>query len=298
LASIDICIPYWGEPALMRETVESVLAQDSDRWFLTVLDDAYRDPAIGEWMATLNHPRVRYMRNDTNLGIVGNYRKLLGMATRELVMLLGCDDVLHPNYVSTMLQAYERFPAATVFHPATRVIDENGDVVRTLPDWAKTRLVMPAAHQLQVLEGEPLAVSLLAGDWLYWPAITFQTERIKGFDFNADLKITHDLAFVMDLIFAGQQLLQVPTVCFSYRRHSKSASTSSLFDGRRFAEERRYFAMATDLAAKKGWKRAERSARWHLTSRANALWIAANAVVKGKWDVLPDLLKHVFNRAD
>ena len=98
MTSLDILVPYWGDPRLMRETVESVLAQDCDRWFLTVLDDCYSDPAIGDWMKTLNHPRVKYLRNEKNLGIVGNYQKMLTMATRELVMWLGCDDVLLPNY--------------------------------------------------------------------------------------------------------------------------------------------------------------------------------------------------------
>lgn len=74
----------------MRETVESVLAQDSDQWMLTILDDAYADTSVGDWMVSLDHPRVRYIRNEKNLGIVGNYRKLLSMVTQDLVMLLGC----------------------------------------------------------------------------------------------------------------------------------------------------------------------------------------------------------------
>ena len=292
---IDICVPYWGDPALMRKTVESVLAQDSDQWILTVLDDAYADKAIGEWMATINHPRVHYLRNEKNLGIVGNYRKLLTMTTQELVMLLGCDDELLPNYVSTVLAAHERHPSASIIHPGTRTIDETGQEVKTLTDWAKLNLVMPRSKNT-VLEGEPLAASLLAGDWMYWPALTFKTKVLKTFDFDPKLKLTHDLAIVIDMILAGEKFLIEPTVCFSYRRHSKSASTASLIDGRRFSEEKRYFAHAKALTQAAGWPQAERAVDWHITSRLNALWIASNAFFKGYWRAIPGLVSHAFGR--
>ncbi len=295
-ASVDLCIPYWGDPAMMRAAVESVLKQDSDRWYLTVLDDAYHDPDVGNWMAGLNHPRVQYLRNEKNLGIVGNYRKLISMATQELVVLLGCDDILLPNYVSTILSAHERFPSATIIQPGTKVIDEHGREGQTLPDWVKTKLVMPRSTESKLMVGEPLASSLLNGDWLYWPSLAFRRERLKGIDFNADLKITHDLGFVMDMVFAGEELLLDPTVCFAYRRHTASASTGSLLDGRRFAEERQYFRIAHEQALAKGWSRAARAARWHLTSRANALWIVLNAAFKGNFKPMSVLLRHAINR--
>ena len=40
---LDIFVPFWGDPAMLRETVESVLAQSNDQWLLTVVDDAYPD---------------------------------------------------------------------------------------------------------------------------------------------------------------------------------------------------------------------------------------------------------------
>jgi glycosyltransferase involved in cell wall biosynthesis len=100
---LDIMVPYWGDPAFMKETVNSVLAQDCPDWRLTVIDDAYPDPEIGQWMAQLNDPRITYVRNESNAGVVNNYRKCRAMATGELMMFMGCDDVLLPNYVSTVL---------------------------------------------------------------------------------------------------------------------------------------------------------------------------------------------------
>ena len=34
--SIDIIVPYWGEFSLLKQTVDSVLAQTSKAWHLTI----------------------------------------------------------------------------------------------------------------------------------------------------------------------------------------------------------------------------------------------------------------------
>ena len=36
---IDLLLPFYGDPALMRQTVASVLAQECDDWRLVVVDD-------------------------------------------------------------------------------------------------------------------------------------------------------------------------------------------------------------------------------------------------------------------
>ena len=70
---LDIMLPFWGDPAMMRETVESVLRQTSDDWLLTVVDDAYPDPSVKEYFDGLTDPRVSYVRKDVNEGITANF---------------------------------------------------------------------------------------------------------------------------------------------------------------------------------------------------------------------------------
>ena len=80
--ALDILVPYWGDPDLMRETVESVFAQERDDWRLLVVDDANPDPQISEWLGALGDPRVTVVRHETNIGITANYRECLTTVTR------------------------------------------------------------------------------------------------------------------------------------------------------------------------------------------------------------------------
>lgn len=291
---LDIFVPFWGDPAMLRETVGSVLAQASDRWLLTVVDDAYPDDSVAEYFATLDDARITYVRNDVNKGITENYRTCVRLATQEHMVILGCDDVLLPNYVDVVMDAFEKFPTVDIVQPGVQVIDEHSQVVGTLVDTVKQRLTMPRAPQARVVSGEALAASLLRADWLYWPSLAFRRSSLIAVDFREGFPIIQDLALVIDLVGAGSMLLIEPTVCFSYRRHSASASSSKLADGSRFVGERAYFEFAAQQMRELGWRRAERAARQHLTSRAHALTLLPGALVSGQGASARVLAHHVF----
>lgn len=291
---LDILIPYWGDPSYMKETVNSVLAQTSDDWLLTVVDDAYPNLEIQNFITGIDDPRVKYIRKEVNRGITENYRTCVSLATQEVMVILGCDDVLLPNYVETILAAHKRFPGAAIIQPGVQVLDENSNVVKTFVDLVKQKVVRPQGNGPQLVSGEYIAANLMHGDWLYWPALAFRTDRMKAVDFRDGFPIIQDLALIMDMIYAGDQLLIEPTVCFSYRRHSESASSSKLIDGSRFVGERDYFALAASQAKELGWNKAERAAKLRLTSRAHALALVPKALLARDAKAAKTLTRHVF----
>jgi len=289
---LDILVPYWGDPALLQETVRSVLGQRNPDWLLTVVDDAYPDLTVRDWMATIDDPRVTYVRKERNEGITANYRTCVSLATQDRIVLLGSDDVLLPNYVDVVLAAHALHPEVELVQPGVQVIDEHGVVQRTLADTVKTWLT-PRTSGPRVLTGEPLAASLLRADWLYWPSLAFRREVFAATPFHEDRPLIQDLALVIDVIAAGGSLLLDPTVCFSYRRHSESASSSAVGDGVRFRGERDYFRAAADQMGRRGWPRARRAAQRHLTSRLHAASLLPGAVLSRR-EAVPGLVDHVF----
>lgn len=293
---LDLFIPYWGEPEYLRATVKSVLAQEDPQWRLTVVDDAYPDLSAGEWVQSLDDERITYVRKERNEGITANYRTCVAMATEPVMVMIGSDDELLPNYVGTIRHAHLQFPEAAVIQPGVEVIDEQGSVVNPLVDRVKQKLIRPHGGGYQLLSGESLAANLLTGDWLYWPALAFRTDKIRSVDFRDGFPIIQDLALIMDMVYRGDQMLVAPDVCFRYRRHSGSASSVKLLDGTRFAGERDYFELAASQARELGWRRAERAAHARLTSRAHAATLMPSAVAHRQWDSVRSLGRHALGR--
>ena len=291
--TVDIFIPFWGAPDLLHAAVRSVQSQTDPDWRLTVVDDCYPDAAVGPDIEALGDPRITYLRNDVNLGLARNWTRCRDLATGELMMFLGCDDLLQPDFVATVHAAHAEDPEAAVIEVGVQPVDEDGRPVLPLPDKLK-RALMPRVEGRTVLGGEDLAVSLLRGNWLYWPSLVFRTEKIKQHDFREDLDIILDLALVIDMVAAGETLALDPTVCFSYRRHTASLSAATLVDGSRLPDERRYFEAVEAQMRVRGWDRAARTARRRWVSRSHALTLLPRAV-RSRTSVGP-LLTHAFGR--
>ena len=293
--TLDIVIPFWGEPALLYDTVRSVQAQDDPDWRLLVIDDCYPDDSVPGFFDDLEDPRISYIRNEVNLGITENYREAIRRAQGEHLTILGCDDLLLPNYVSVVGRTIRAVPYADVIQPGVQVIDETGRVVRPLVDRVKQSILAPhGGPGIAVLTAERMATSLIRGDWLYWPSLTFRTETLRRIDFRDGLPIIQDLALLMDIAFDGGTLAYNPELAFSYRRHSSSASQKTLLDGRRFRDERTYYRQARELAAAKGWRRTSATAGLRVMSRLHALTELPGVIRHGTRAGIESTLAHVF----
>jgi glycosyltransferase involved in cell wall biosynthesis len=277
----EILIPYYGDVALMQAAVRSVLELDGDDWRLTVVDDGTEETVPG-WFESLADPRVRYLRNERNLGVTGNFNRCLELAEYDHLVLMGCDDLIHPDYLTVVREALARHPDAAMVQPGVLVIDGEGRPTATLGDSVKRRLYAPKDSGPALLGGEALAASLLRGNWLYFPSICWRTDAAKRFGFRADLGVIQDLALVMDLVVAGESLAVTPGVCFSYRRHAVSESSAKAFTGDRFDEARRFFLETAARLDELGWPAAATAARRHRSTRLHALTLLPGALRRGQ----------------
>lgn len=293
--TIDVMFPYYGDVAMMKAAVDSVLAQDDRDFRLTIVDDGYPDDSLPEYFAALvaGDDRVRYFRNEKNLGANGNYKKCVGLVEHDVVVIMGADDIMLPNYISTVRKAF-RDPEVTIVQPGVEVIDENGAVYKPLGDRVKDFLRHRLVGQSEeaVVAGEAIAESLMVGDWLYFPSVAWRAAAVKKHDFRPQYDVVQDLALATDIILSGGKMAVVETVCFQYRRHRESDSSVRALDGRRFVEERAFFDECVRDFGARGWTKAERSARWHLTSRLNAASLTPKVVSKGMWPGLRKLAAH------
>lgn len=289
---LDILMPFYGDVALMQQAVRSILAQDHGGWHLTVVDDGTPGP-VAEWFATLQDDRITYVRNDVNLGANANYRKALGLARSEHVVMMGADDICLPNYVRTVLGVLDAHPEASVVQPGVEVVDEHGSVTHPVGDLVKRRL-QPRGDRPVALSGEPLAASLLFGNWTYFPSLCWRTDVVRRIGFRPDFHVVQDLALLMDIVLDGGTLVFAPEIAFQYRRHRSSDSALKSVTGYRFAEEAALFGLMAEACRDRGWTRAVRAAQLHLTSRLHAVGMVPQALRAGQRAPARALLRHAF----
>ena len=291
-------LPHYGDLRLLRIAVESVLAQSDDRWRLTVLDDnpPDRGTQIAEYFASLGHPRVQYQANPANLGITRNFQQCVDLATAPFMVIMGCDDVMLPRYVRRVHELAEAHPDAVLVQPGVEVIGGDGGVVKTLADTTKRRVYAPRFAGTVTMAGEELAVSLLRGNWLYFPSLAWRTEEIKAVGFDPALSVIQDLKLIMQLVTRGGALVADDEVVFQYRRHGESLSSSTAVTGNRFSEAREFFVSVAARMDEHGWPRAGRAARLRLSSRIHALTMLPAAAKQRSGGSVRVLTRYAFGR--
>jgi glycosyltransferase involved in cell wall biosynthesis len=106
---VSVCIPTYNGQAYLEACLASACAQTWDELEILVVDDGSTDAtvAIAEGFSA-RHPRLRVLRNDRNLGLVGNWNRCVEQARGEWIKFLFQDDVLEPDCVRGMMAVAHR----------------------------------------------------------------------------------------------------------------------------------------------------------------------------------------------
>jgi glycosyltransferase involved in cell wall biosynthesis len=107
---VSFVVPCYRLAHLLSECVDSILAQSYRDFEVLIMDDCSPD-ATPEVAASFHDPRVRHVRNETNLGHLANYNKGIELSNGEYVWLISADDRLRSTEV------LGRFVAALDQHP-------------------------------------------------------------------------------------------------------------------------------------------------------------------------------------
>lgn len=121
---VSICTPTYNRPGLLERAIRSCLAQTCQDFEIIVTDNSTNDLS-GELISRLDDPRIRYCKNERNLGPVGNTSRAVALAEGKYVKILMDDDLLEPDCLRVMVEALEQNPSAGVAMAPMKIIDES-----------------------------------------------------------------------------------------------------------------------------------------------------------------------------
>src|SRR5262245_3285015 len=257
-APLTVAIPVYKGHAYLRLAIESVLRQTSPHWRVVVCDDG-PEPGTRELVESVRDPRVRYLRNERNLGMAGNWNRCLEVAETDLVNLLHNDDELLPNYVEVMRKAGQEYPDAAAFFCRAKVINAAGRPSFSFVDSIK-RFLQPTAKGPLVLAGKSAVEALMHGDFIMCPTVCYRRSRLPAERFRPDWKMVLDLDFFTRILLEGGTMVGLPAVAYAYRRHAENATTAYTESLLRFEEESRLHDRVAEVSRDRGWPEVARVA--------------------------------------
>jgi glycosyltransferase involved in cell wall biosynthesis len=104
-----VCIPSYNAAGVIGKTLQSLICQTFSDWECLVVDDGSTDGTESA-VVSLVDPRIRFVKNDKNLGYPGNLQRCFDLATGTYLYLLGNDDILSPIALERTYAAFQMAP--------------------------------------------------------------------------------------------------------------------------------------------------------------------------------------------
>jgi glycosyltransferase involved in cell wall biosynthesis len=213
---VSVCIPVYNGERFIRACIESVLVQSMGDLELVVVDNASTD-GTASVIASINDPRIRYIRNDTNIGSLGNFNKCIEEARGEYFVLLPHDDLLRPRCLELWLNAFEQHPRVGFAYAAFEVIDAAGRTMHTVTHHVTDQLFSSREAIAHIVDHfQPIQMAM---------APTSVLRKLGGFD--AAFGSFCDIHLWVRVVFQGVQVFYVSDLLSCHRVHPSQGQHSS-----------------------------------------------------------------------
>jgi hypothetical protein len=212
LPLISVLMPVFNPPlGFWDEAIESLRAQWYPNWELCIADDASTDPEVASRLQAWaeREPRIRWTCLPRNGHISAASNAALGLAHGEWIALLDQDDLLAPDALWRVVQAFEQFPQAGLIYSDEDKVDESG---RRFGPYFKP------AFDLDLLRGQNMISHL----GVYRRTLLGE---VGGFRVGYEGSQDHDLALRCVERLSPDQVVHIPRVLYHWRVHQDSTAS-------------------------------------------------------------------------
>ena len=124
-STISVLIPVFNRRDLIRLALESALAQDVHGLDIVVVDNHSED---GTWelLQEFDDPRLRIFRNESNIGLFGNFNRCGQEIRGDYALFLCSDDRLAPGFLRPAIELLNRHSGAALLSSRGVVVNVDG----------------------------------------------------------------------------------------------------------------------------------------------------------------------------
>lgn len=158
---VTVLMPVYNGERFLREAINSILEQSFRHFEFMIIDDGSTDRSA-EIIASYRDPRIRFIRNNQNIGISATLNKGIALASCELIARMDADDISHPHRLQKQFRYMQRNPRCGLLSTWARVISEDNKLIR-----------------LERYRSNFYYYNLTFECWMYHPTIMFRKSAVE-----------------------------------------------------------------------------------------------------------------------
>lgn len=210
---VSIACRCYNAEKTIAKTIEAVLNQTYKNWELIICDDNSTDNTENI-ISQFNDSRIKYYKNDKNIGIIANLNKALSLCSGDYISILDGDDCYYPQKLELQVNFLnENLDYGAVFSYID--IDYNKKYEKT----AKTLLKL--INQPSGSRAEMLQKIFFSENFLAFPTEMFRREFLVKLPDS--IIATGDCNFHIHMLFHSKiKVLEIPLV--KYKIHGNNTA--------------------------------------------------------------------------
>lgn len=214
-------MPVYNGERYLAASLGSILTQSFTDFEVVLCDNASTDASweIASRFASID-PRVRLLRNATNLGAAANYNRTVNESRGVLFKWAAHDDVLQPGYLEACIAVLDARAEVVLCHCLSDAIDEQGRPIGHYREETGAEHEAPAARMAAMMRAPHYCIPVFG---VMRTAVLRQTP-MHGDWVGADRNLLAELALHGRIHLIGQHLF--------LRRHHEGSSITALKDER------------------------------------------------------------------
>ncbi len=111
MSKVSVLTPVFNtNPAHLRQCIESVLGQTFADFEFIILNDSPDNLELEKIILSYRDKRIRYKKNETNIGISASRNKLIDLARGQYLAIFDHDDISHPNRLAEQVHFLDTHP--------------------------------------------------------------------------------------------------------------------------------------------------------------------------------------------
>lgn len=203
---VSVLIPTYNKAEYIGEAIESVLKQTYKDFELIVIDDCSSDNTSDIVNQFISDKRIKFYRNERNLGIGGNWNKTLEYASGKYIKFLMADDKFEPTMLQKYVEIMEKYPEISLVSSYRGVFGEKNDIIK------------------QPLNGyidrkKAVEMVLKHGNWIGEPTtVMFRRKNLWVGSFKVEFRFLLDIDMWLRQLTCGD-LYIIPEVLTWFRQH-------------------------------------------------------------------------------
>ena len=217
---VSVGLPVYNGGRYLAQTLDALLAQTFEDFELIIVDNASTDDTHDICRTFgARDSRIRYERNQCNIGVYRNCNKAFSLATGDYYKLACADDICHPDLLARCVAVLHADPSVVLAYAQTQFVDQDGKWI-ALQD--------PGWNLMSDNPRERMRYVIASGHWVNaFFGLTRSNEMAKTRLFP--LYVGGDCRLLGELCLRGK-FFEIPERLFFRRLHPAAASQQSGLD--------------------------------------------------------------------